>query len=105
PRLGDSGNRHLLDNGQVAALPIELQHVNLVALGVTDVHERSGARRRCHQRAQQDGRGEQLTHDVLPRDRPVLRYTGSMPTTALKRPNPVKSAVCTPSSTISASEK
>jgi len=58
PRLGDPGDRHLLDHRQVAALPVELQHVDFVALGVADVDQRGGARRRCHQRGQQDGRDE-----------------------------------------------
>src|SRR5207249_3972517 len=49
-RLLDARNRHLLDDRQVAVLSIELQDVNLVALGVADVDEGGGARLRGHQR-------------------------------------------------------
>ena len=49
-RLLDARNRHLLDDREVAVLSIELQDVNLVALGVADVDEGGGARWRGHQR-------------------------------------------------------
>ena len=64
-RLLDAGDRDLLHDREVAALPIELEHVDLVALGVADVHERGGRRGGRHQRTQdQENRGEPC-HDIL----------------------------------------
>ena len=46
-RLGDAGNRHLLDRREIAVLRIKLQDVNLVAVGAADIDEgRSPGRQR-----------------------------------------------------------
>ena len=47
-RLLDAGDRHLLHERQVAALPVELEHVDLVALGIADVDEGGRPRGRGH---------------------------------------------------------
>jgi hypothetical protein len=42
-RLLDAGDRDLLDDREVAVAPVELEHVDLVALGIADVDERGGS--------------------------------------------------------------
>jgi hypothetical protein len=44
PRLGEARDRHLLDLGQAAALRVEREDVNIVALGVADIDEGGGLR-------------------------------------------------------------
>ena len=75
PRLGDAGDRHLLHRRQVAALPIELEHDDLVALGIADIDEGGGGSRRCHHRPRkredrEESRPEPgmacVPHEVLP---------------------------------------
>jgi hypothetical protein len=44
PRLGQARDRHLLDLGQAAALRVEREDVNIVALGVADIDEGGGLR-------------------------------------------------------------
>ena len=49
--LLDARDRHLLHDGEVAVPPVELEHDDLVALGVPDVDDRGGAAGRSHQAA------------------------------------------------------
>jgi hypothetical protein len=44
PGLGEARDRHLLDLGQAAALRVEREDVNIVALGVADIDEGGGLR-------------------------------------------------------------
>ncbi len=57
--LVDAGDRHLLDELEVAARPIEAKHVDLVALRVTDVDERGSAHGGGHQRPRDRGQQHQ----------------------------------------------
>ena len=53
--LLDARDRHRLHDGQVAVPAVELEHDDLVALGVPDVDDRGGAGGRSHQAAVYEG--------------------------------------------------